>query len=219
MTKGDVANVTGDSEAKNAAPKETKKKKATTTTKTAAATRPKRTTRGRSASARPKDEAETSKPAARASSKAAKKKDAGDKKATTKEAGVKRENNSKPAARRSKRSKTSDAASATIFEPRTTRSRSASRRRSEIVKEVESRKAAEVKIITDPKYIVPRDFRLHRESFDGTNFTEGIAHYDAARRADPQNVTEYITDLFQHLYKAEVRFLFVICWCGLFMLC
>jgi len=83
-----------------------------------------------------------------------------------------------------------------------TRSRSVSRRLTS-KKEVVLRKAEDVKIITDDKHIVPLDFRLHRESFDGTNFTNGIAHYDAARRSDPQTVTEYITDLFQHLYKAE----------------
>lgn len=36
------------------------------------------------------------------------------------------------------------------------------------------------------------------------NFTNGIAHYDAARRSDPQRVTEYITDYFQHIFKREV---------------
>jgi hypothetical protein len=69
-----------------------------------------------------------------------------------------------------------------------------------------SRKEEPVKIITDEHHIVPLDFRLQRESFDGANFTNGIAHYDAARRSDPQKVAEYITDLFQHLYKAEVSF-------------
>lgn len=196
---GDVANVTGETEANDAAPKETKKKKSTASTKTAA-TRPRR---GRSVSAKPKEEAETSKPSARVSSKAATKTDARDKKATTKKSGLKkRGNDSQPTARGSKRSKPSRTAADTVIERRTTRSRSASRR---LVskKEVVLRKAEDVKIITDDKHIVPLDFRLHRESFDGKNFTNGIAHYDAARRSDPQKVTEYITDLFQHLYKAE----------------
>lgn len=198
MTKGDVANVTGESEANDAAaPKETKskKKKSTTSTKTAASSRSR--VRGRSKIAKEKEEAETSKPAARASSKAATKKDAGDIKATKKKGGVKRENNSQPSARESKRSR-----NIPVFEPRNTRSRSASRRLAS-KKEV-TRKHENVKIITDDDHIVPLDFRLHRESFDGTNFTDGIAHYDAARRSDPQRVTEYITDYFQHLYKAEV---------------
>ncbi len=208
MAKGDVANVTGESEANDTAvPKETrpKKRKSTTTTKTAASTRPRRD-RGRNKTAREKEDAETSKPAARASSKATKKDAVGDKKATTtKKGGVKRENNSLPGTRQPKRSRTIP-----VFEPRQTRSRSASRRLAS-KKEVVSRKHEEVKIIAgDDQHIVPLDFRLQRESFDGAtfdraNFTEGIAHYDAARRSDPQKVAEYITDLFQHLYKAEVR--------------
>eukprot|EP00574_Skeletonema_japonicum_P005166 CAMPEP_0201714922 /NCGR_PEP_ID=MMETSP0593-20130828/1182_1 /ASSEMBLY_ACC=CAM_ASM_000672 /TAXON_ID=267983 /ORGANISM="Skeletonema japonicum, Strain CCMP2506" /LENGTH=494 /DNA_ID=CAMNT_0048204237 /DNA_START=288 /DNA_END=1772 /DNA_ORIENTATION=- len=204
---GDVANVTGESEGNDTAvPKEPKpkKRKSTTTTKTAASARSRRD-RGRNKTAREKEEAETSKPAARASSKATKK-DAGDKKATTKKGGVKRENNSLPGPRQPKRSRTIP-----VFEPRQTRSRSASRR---LVskKEVVSRKHEEVKIITgDDQHIVPLDFRLQRESFDGAtfdraNFTKGIAHYDAARRSDPLKVAEYITDLFQHLYKAEVTY-------------
>lgn len=94
-----------------------------------------------------------------------------------------------------------------MFEPRQTRSRSASRRlASKTTSEVVSRKHEAVKIITgDDEHIVPMDFRLKRESFDGANFTQGIAHYDAAKRSDPQKVAEYVTDLFQHLYKAEVR--------------
>mmetsp|Transcript_22463 Transcript_22463/g.38418 ORF Transcript_22463/g.38418 Transcript_22463/m.38418 type:complete len:495 (+) Transcript_22463:47-1531(+) len=204
---GDVANVTGEElNDDGTIPKETKskKKKSTTSTRTAASTRPRRQTRGRSSIAKPKEEAEPSKPAARTSSRAATKKDVGDKKATTKKGGVKRENNSQPAARGSKRSKPSDTASGLVFEPRQTRSRSASRRLAK--KEVVSRKEEPVKIITDEHHIVPLDFRLHRESFDGANFTNGIAHYDAARRSDPQKVAEYITDLFQHLYKAETRY-------------
>lgn len=135
-----------------------------------------------------------------------KKKDGEEKKKTTttkKAAGVKRENNDD--GRGAKRTKTEP-----VIEKRTTRSRSRASRRSAISEEVATRKPEELKIVTpsDDKHIVPLDFRLHRESFDGKNFTDGIAHYDAARRSDPQKVTEYITDLFQHLYKAEVRYSF-----------
>mmetsp|Transcript_8893 Transcript_8893/g.12738 ORF Transcript_8893/g.12738 Transcript_8893/m.12738 type:complete len:493 (-) Transcript_8893:259-1737(-) len=202
---GDVANVTGETEADDAAvPKETKpkKKKAATSTKTAASTRPRRD-RGRSKTAREKEEVETSKPAAARASSKATKKDAGDKKATTKKGALKRENNSQAAvARQPKRSRNN----IPVFEPRQTRSRSASRRLASKT-EVVSRKHEAVKIITgDDEHIVPMDFRLQRGSFDGANFTNGIAHFDAAKRSDPQKVAEYITDLFQHLYKAEATY-------------
>jgi hypothetical protein len=214
--QGNVDSVIAESEANvaaaAAAPKGQKgtKKKSTASTKTAAATRPRR---GRSVGAKPKEEEKTTNKSvvpsrSKSSSKAGggKKKDGEEKKKTTtkKAAGVKRENNDD--GRGAKRTKTEQP----VIEKRTTRSRSRASRRSAISDEVATRKPEELKIVTpsDDKHIVPLDFRLHRESFDGKNFTDGIAHYDAARRSDPQKVTEYITDLFQHLYKAEVRYSF-----------
>lgn len=210
--QGNVDSVIAESEANvaaaAAAPKGQKvtKKKSTASTKTAAATT--RPRRGRSVGAKPKEEEKTTNKSvvpSRSKSSGGKKKDGEEKKKTTtkKAAGVKRENNDD--GRGAKRTKTEP-----VIEKRTTRSRSRASRRSAISEEAATRKPEELKIVTpsDDKHIVPLDFRLHRESFDGKNFTDGIAHYDAARRSDPQNVTEYITDLFQHLYKAEVRYLF-----------
>lgn len=212
--QGDVESVIAESEANvaaaAAAPKGQKvtKKKSTASTKTAAATT--RPRRGRSVGAKPKEEEKTTNKSvvpsrSKSSSKAGggKKKDGEEKKKTKKAAGVKRENNDD--GRGAKRTKTEP-----VIEKRTTRSRSRASRRSAISEEAATRKPEELKIVTpsDDKHIVPLDFRLHRESFDGKNFTDGIAHYDAARRSDPQKVTEYITDLFQHLYKAEVRYSF-----------
>ena len=53
--------------------------------------------------------------------------------------------------------------------------------------------------------VVPRDFGLTRPSFDGLDFTYGIAHYDATDREDMLQCKDYVTDIFQHLYHAEVR--------------
>lgn len=52
--------------------------------------------------------------------------------------------------------------------------------------------------------VVPLDFGLKRTSFDGQNFTYGIAHYDASERSDPLQFKDYVTDMFQQLYHAEV---------------
>jgi hypothetical protein len=64
----------------------------------------------------------------------------------------------------------------------------------------------EIPIISHPDFIVPPDFRLQRASFDGQNFTHGIAHYDARERSDPLLCKDYVTDMFQHFFLAEVRF-------------
>ena len=58
--------------------------------------------------------------------------------------------------------------------------------------------------------VVPQDFGLQRDSFEesGHNFTYGIAHYDAEakEREDPLRCKDYVTDMFQHLYHAEVSY-------------
>jgi len=51
--------------------------------------------------------------------------------------------------------------------------------------------------------VVPRDFGLSRESFDGRNFTYGIAHYDAEERKDVLRCKDYVADMFQHMYHSE----------------
>jgi len=56
--------------------------------------------------------------------------------------------------------------------------------------------------------IVPQDFGLARESFDGCNpcnFTSGIAHYDAPERSDTLRCKDYVTDMFQNIYHAETN--------------
>ena len=52
--------------------------------------------------------------------------------------------------------------------------------------------------------IIPHDFGLKRESFNGENFTYGIAHYDADQRDNSLLCKGYVTDMFQQLYRAEV---------------
>ena len=108
-----------------------------------------------------------------------------------------------------KRAKGSDPSAASR---RSTRSRSASSRRQ---KEEEDRRAAlrrsrVVEVVPAPAAdgrVVPADFGLVRDSFDDgrSGFTYGIAHYDAPQRDDPQRCKGYVTDMFQHLYHAEVR--------------
>lgn len=53
--------------------------------------------------------------------------------------------------------------------------------------------------------IIPQDFGLERSSFDGQNFTHGIAYYDASERTDPLLCKDYVTDILQHYFHQEVR--------------
>lgn len=53
--------------------------------------------------------------------------------------------------------------------------------------------------------IIPQDFGLERSSFDGQNFTHGIAYYDASERTDPLLCKDYVTDILQHYFHEEVR--------------
>lgn len=48
------------------------------------------------------------------------------------------------------------------------------------------------------------EYKLQRLSFDGANHTLGFAPYDERRKTDVLEVANYVTDLFQHLYHAEV---------------
>ena len=90
---------------------------------------------------------------------------------------------------------------------RITRSRSApSRRKSSIPRGIV------VDIIpAGDNRVVPQDFGLERSSFNGQNFTHGIAHYDASERTDPLLCKDYVADMFQHLYEAEVSSRFLTC--------
>lgn len=64
-----------------------------------------------------------------------------------------------------------------------------------------------VEIVKDDHYIVPLNFRLKRASFNGQNYTYGIAHYDAPERSDPFLCKDYVTDMFQYFYHVEVSFI------------
>ena len=55
--------------------------------------------------------------------------------------------------------------------------------------------------------MIPFGFGLSKdEDYDKEeDFTHGIAYYDAAERSDPLLCKDYITDMFQNMYEAEVR--------------
>jgi hypothetical protein len=48
------------------------------------------------------------------------------------------------------------------------------------------------------------DYGLQREPFDPSKYTPGISMHDSANRDDAQEVSDYVTDIFQRLYNAEV---------------
>ena len=135
----------------------------------------------------------------------------------TKKGGIKRsstdgDNAAQQRGRSTKRTKKSSEAE-TVAEPvvlrRSTRSRSqslsASSRGMNIVKKSTERRAEEVAIIpAGDNRVVPQDFGLERSSFKRDNFTYGIAYYDATERSDPLLCKDYVTDMFQQLYYAEV---------------
>ena len=121
-----------------------------------------------------------------------------------------------------KRVKKESIPTAIVTAPRTTRSRSrsgssSSRRGGSKSSKKKPMRPVVVDIIpaTDNR-IIPHDFGLKRESFNGENFTYGIAHYDADQRDNSLLCKGYVTDMFQQLYRAEVR-LYSRCYhaCGL----
>ncbi|KAL3822495.1 hypothetical protein ACHAXA_002513 [Cyclostephanos tholiformis] len=106
--------------------------------------------------------------------------------------------------RSTKRARKSDdvvAADEPVMSRRVTRSQSEpSRKKSSILR------ATTVDVIrADVDHVVPKDFALERSSFNGHNFTHGIAHYDASERMDPLLCKDYVTDMFQQLYHAETQ--------------
>lgn len=105
--------------------------------------------------------------------------------------------------RSSKRARKSpDVATAdeSVVTRRITRSRSAPSRRKSSV----SRGVIVDIIPAGNNRVVPQNFGLERSSFNGHNFTHGIAHYDASERTDPLLCKDYVTDMFQQIYHAEV---------------
>ncbi len=135
----------------------------------------------------------------------------------SKKGGMKRSSNdgdiaTQPSSRSSKRPKKPSEVKP-VVEPvtvrRSTRSRSQSSsalsRGKNATKKSTKRLAEEVAIISaDHNRVVPQDFGLQRTSFKRDNFTYGIAYYDASGRSDPLLCKDYVTDMFQQLYHAEV---------------
>jgi hypothetical protein len=60
------------------------------------------------------------------------------------------------------------------------------------------------KISGEDQYLVHPDFRLQRESFNGKNHTLGIAKHDKDDVENELMNAPYTTDMFQHLFAAEV---------------
>jgi len=118
-------------------------------------------------------------------------------------------NSSKPSGRISKRVKKSEP-NATITKTTVSRRSSRSRSRSVVSRSNDKKKSAErgrgvvVKIVhAENNRVVPQDFGLKRNSFNGKNFTYGIAHYDAPESSDPLRCKDYVTDMFQYYFDAE----------------
>jgi len=57
----------------------------------------------------------------------------------------------------------------------------------------------------ESEYLVHPDYRLQRASYDGNNHTLGIAKHDEDDADEPLLVSDYVTDIFQHLFNAETR--------------
>ena len=49
------------------------------------------------------------------------------------------------------------------------------------------------------------DYGLIREPFDSSKYTPGLAAHDADNKGDVLEVSNYVTDIYQRLYNAEVR--------------
>jgi len=87
----------------------------------------------------------------------------------------------------------------------TSHSQSSSASTQNATKKKPERRMEEIEIIhAVDNRLVPHDFGLKRSSSRGDNFTYGIAYYDAIERSDPFLCKDYVTDLFQRLYHAEV---------------
>jgi hypothetical protein len=48
------------------------------------------------------------------------------------------------------------------------------------------------------------DHGLQRHPFDASKYTAGIAEYDKEKKDDPQEVSSYVTDIFQRHFESEV---------------
>lgn len=148
---------------------------------------------------------------------AAKKKVLVKKEIANKKGGVKRSssarNNPKPSGGASKKAKTLETKASkakTAIKQKNTRSRSRSvvSRVNAKKKSTERQRDIVVNVIpAESNCVVPQDFGLKRDSFNGQNFTYGIAHYDASERSNPLRCKDYVTDMFQYYFDAEVGLL------------
>ena len=59
-------------------------------------------------------------------------------------------------------------------------------------------------VLANNTHVVPQGFSLKQSSFKGKNYTHGIAYYDAPEQEDPRLCKDYVTDIFQQFYHAEV---------------
>jgi len=144
---------------------------------------------------------------------AAKKKVLAKKEIANKKGGVKRSssarNNPKPSGGASKKAKTLETKASkakTAIKQKNTRSRSRSvvSRVNAKKKSTERQRDIVVNVIpAESNCVVPQDFGLKRDSFNGQNFTYGIAHYDASERSNPLRCKDYVTDMFQYYFDAE----------------
>lgn len=55
-----------------------------------------------------------------------------------------------------------------------------------------------------PRHLIPVDFGLTRDDSTEQDFTHGIAYYDVKGRDDTLLCKDYVTDMFQNMYEAEV---------------
>lgn len=55
------------------------------------------------------------------------------------------------------------------------------------------------------EFLTETNYGLARVPFDSSKFTLGIAPHDQAQKDDVLEVSNYVTDIFQRLYFAEVR--------------
>eukprot|EP00587_Corethron_hystrix_P004254 CAMPEP_0113315454 /NCGR_PEP_ID=MMETSP0010_2-20120614/11116_1 /TAXON_ID=216773 ORGANISM="Corethron hystrix, Strain 308" /NCGR_SAMPLE_ID=MMETSP0010_2 /ASSEMBLY_ACC=CAM_ASM_000155 /LENGTH=401 /DNA_ID=CAMNT_0000171959 /DNA_START=257 /DNA_END=1462 /DNA_ORIENTATION=+ /assembly_acc=CAM_ASM_000155 len=54
--------------------------------------------------------------------------------------------------------------------------------------------------------LIPHQYRLYRSDFDGCNHTEGVAPHDFGDLSNEFKISHYVTDLFQHMFRAESKY-------------
>lgn len=125
---------------------------------------------------------------------------------TNREAERQRKKEEKVEKARTKRKRQSAARSGATVEPPSKKMRTAWDASNATMRQIN--REAKSRIVTnipdEKEYIVHPDFRMQSESFNGKNHTMGIARHDKDDIDDELKNTPYITDMFQHLFAAEV---------------